>query len=103
MINSLHSSAAATSSERSPLIEQLVRRADADRDGQLTTAEFSAFLEGLVQSLDRDQAAARPDAPAEPTAAAVSSPAPVDIAAALSRARAASQLRQAFDTLKGIR
>jgi hypothetical protein len=42
--------------DRSQLVEQLARRVDTNRDGQVTSAEFSNFLSGLMQSLDEEAA-----------------------------------------------
>lgn len=48
----LPSSKAAT--EVAPLVEQLAKRADANRDGKVTSAEFMEFLTELTSSLDGD-------------------------------------------------
>jgi hypothetical protein len=48
----LPSSKAAT--ELAPLVEQLAKRADANRDGKVTSAEFMEFLTKLTSSLDED-------------------------------------------------
>jgi hypothetical protein len=98
-MNPLISSAGAT--ERSQLTEQLARRVDGNRDGQVTSAEFSNFLSSLMQSLDGELASHRESNPAAPSpAAAEPSPAllPLTEPAPLSRAQGATLLRQAFDT-----
>lgn len=86
--------------EQPQLFEQLARRVDGNRDGQVTSAEFSNFLAGLMQSLDAEVASHRVDATSESTAA--SAPSPVLLQAAdpgtLTRAQGAALLRQAFDT-----
>ncbi len=50
--NHLPSSKAST--EVAPLVEQLAKRADANRDGKVTSAEFMEFLTKLTSSLDDD-------------------------------------------------
>ncbi len=50
---------------QSPL-EQLARRADVNRDGQVSNPEFAGFLSDLMQSLDREQAATPAPQSAEP-------------------------------------
>ena len=85
----------AGATERSSLVEELTRRVDANRDGEVTSAEFANFLSALTQSLDDEQAAARGTAdPSAPTVPA--GPAPAD-AAPMTPAQAAHMLRQAFE------
>jgi hypothetical protein len=101
VINSMNphiSGAGAT--ERSPLTEQLARKVDGNRDGRVTSAEFSSFLTSLMESLDGELTSHRASDPAAPSpVAADASPAPLPLteAAPLSRAQAAALLRQAFD------
>jgi hypothetical protein len=86
--------------ERSSLVEQLARRADGNRDGQVTSAEFSTFLANLMQSLDSEQAAQREsEAPGAPASAGVQTTTvlPGTDGAALTRAQGAALLRQAFE------
>lgn len=94
MISSTHSPAATDATARSPLMEQLARRVDADRDGQVTSAEFSSFLAGLMQSLDNEQGAATSPASAPTPAAEPVLPAQP---AAMTPAQASALLRQAFE------
>ena len=78
--------------ERSPLLDQLARKIDADRDGTLTSAEFSQFLAGLMQSLDEEQRSAS-SATTDPTPAMLlnmQSP-------AMTPAQASALLRKAFE------
>ena len=67
MINALttHLATTGTDNARSPLIDQLARRADANRDGNVTSAEFNNFLSGLMESLEAD----RREPAAQPTTA----------------------------------
>ena len=97
MINSLSPSVTAAGGDRSSLVDQLVRRADVNRDGAVTSTEFMTFLDDLVQSLDRDRAA-EASTPSSPMAAAPA-PAAAEAAAPLSRAQAETLLRQAFEPL----
>jgi hypothetical protein len=50
VINPLDSTSAAADADISPLIQQLVKRADANHDGKVTGAEFMNFLSGLLGS-----------------------------------------------------
>jgi hypothetical protein len=98
-MNPLISSAGTT--ERSQLTEQLARKVDGNRDGQVTSAEFSSFLSSLMQSLDGELTSHRDSNPAAPSpASADASPVllPSTETAPLSRAQGAALLRQAFDT-----
>jgi hypothetical protein len=88
--------------ERSQLVEQLARRVDTNRDGQVTSAEFSNFLSGLMQSLDSELESTRQaDAPdqAAPTGEASSVLLSVPETGAMTRAQGARMLRQAFETV----
>lgn len=88
--------------DRSQLVEQLVRRVDTNRDGQVTSAEFSNFLSSLMQSLDEETAADRGvEAPIQRAAAGDTSPALLSVsnAGALTRAQGTALLRQAFETV----
>lgn len=105
MINSLNpliSNHGAT--ERSPLVDQLARKVDGNRDGQVTSAEFSNFLSSLMQSLDhelasqRDAGAMASAATAEPSATRLSAE-----AVPLTRAQGAELLRQAFNPVSRSR
>lgn len=78
--------------DRSPLLDQLARRVDTDRDGQLTSAEFSRFLAGLMQSLDEEQRSAS-SAATEPTPAMLLNTQPP----AMTPAQASALLRRAFE------
>jgi hypothetical protein len=49
-----HLSSSKAATELSPLVEQLAKRADANRDGKVTSAEFMEFLTKLTASLDDD-------------------------------------------------
>lgn len=44
----------ADAAEKSPLLEQLAKKADVNRDGNVTSAEFTAFLSTLMKSLDTE-------------------------------------------------
>lgn len=103
-MNALFSGTNAT--DRSQLVEQLARRVDVNRDGQVTSAEFSNFLSGLMKSLDED-AAATPPVPTvgEHAAADDHSPVLVSVADAgqLSRAQGAQLLRQALTSVSRAR
>jgi hypothetical protein len=101
VINSMNphiSSAGAT--ERSPLVEQLARKVDGNRDGEVTSAEFSHFLSSLMQSLDSELTADRGPDPSAPSPAAAAPSAvllPAAEPGALTRAQGAALLRQAFE------
>ena len=91
--------------DRSQLINQLARRVDSNRDGQVTSGEFSTFLSGLMQSLDKKQSSHRTQS--DPTSAE-----PVDSstillsvgsAGQLTRAQGAALLRQAFEAVTKAR
>jgi hypothetical protein len=87
--------------ERSPLVEQLARKADGNRDGQVTSAEFSSFLSSLMASLDQELSVdSGTNSSANP---AVAGPSDVRLPAAepgtLTRAQGATLLRQAFETV----
>jgi len=99
VINSTPSFTATSATERSPLVEQLARRADADRNGQVTSAEFSSFLEGLMQSLNDDQVSTTPSAP-PPAASVPTLPVQEPV---MTRAQATTLLRQAFEPLTRTR
>jgi len=97
VINSMSPLVSSTgATERSPLVEQLARRVDGNRDGQVTSAEFSSFLADLMQSLDGEQATSRE--PAAPASAGAHQAAvlPGTDVAALTPAQGAALLRQAF-------
>lgn len=66
MINTIQTliGPAAPAAERSPLVDQLARRADANHDGQVTSAELAGFFADLMQALDDDQSAQRAPAAA---------------------------------------
>jgi hypothetical protein len=74
-VNSIASHLASNpeTSELAPLLQQLARRADVNRDGQVTSAEFNDFLSKLTSSLDDEvknpAAAASPDDARTPAAA----------------------------------
>jgi hypothetical protein len=99
VINSMHplvSGPGAT--ERSPLVDQLARKVDTNRDGEVTSAEFSSFLSSLMQSLDHDLVT---DRSATPTGASGVTASPARLhtgdAGAMTPAQAATLLRQAFE------
>lgn len=85
---------ATSATERSPLMEQLGRRIDTDRDGQVTSAEFSSFLTGLMKSLDDEQA---PATPARNALSAANAPALTAQASPMTPAQASALLRQTFE------
>lgn len=97
MINSL-TQHLSTGNAQSPLLDQLSRRADADRDGTVSTAEFSAFLTSLVQSLDDETAQAKQAAASEPVAQPVT-PAPSPTGSPSAKAMA-SALRTAIAAVR---
>lgn len=102
MINSVNPHISSTgATERSPLVEQLARKVDGNRDGQVTSAEFSSFLSSLMQSLDSELTADRaPDATApSPAAASSAVMLPAAEPGTLTRAQGAALLRQAFETV----
>jgi len=90
----------------SQLVEQLARRVDTNRDGQVTSTEFSAFLSNLMQSLDTEQAAQQ-ERGDRPQAAGSGDALPVMLslqdAGSLTRAQGAALLRQAFETVSRSR
>ncbi len=93
--------------DRSQLIDQLARRVDTNRDGQVTSGEFSTFLSGLMQSLDKEQSSYRtqPD-PASASAQPVDSSTillSAGNAGQLTRAQGAALLRQAFEAFTKAR
>jgi hypothetical protein len=92
---------AADSAEKSPLLEQLARKADANHDGTLTSAEFTAFLSTLTKSLDDDgkqPAAERPGDPSTNVHASVALPA---LARPTTPAVAIEALRRAITRTEG--
>lgn len=96
MINALTTHLATTGTEnaRSPLIDQLARRADANRDGNVTSAEFSHFLSGLMESIEAET---REPAAQPPAASAATVPgAPELLKTASSPSAAADALRRAI-------
>lgn len=107
MINNLNPVVSGSAStDRSQLAEQLARRSDSNRDGQVTSAEFSAFLTGLMQSLDSEHAsdaAAGGTAPIRETSETAPVLLPAGDAGTLTRAQGAALLRQAFDTVAKAR
>jgi hypothetical protein len=58
-INSLstHFTAQPAAGKLAPLVERLGKRADVNRDGHVTSDEFSEFLAKLTASLDAEHAA----------------------------------------------
>lgn len=107
MIDTTHTlvGPAGASAPRSPLVDQLARRADADHDGQVTSAEFASFLSELMQSLDDDLSAHRAStiepridgrSGASPAATAVD-------AVALTPAQGAALLERAFASAGKVR
>ena len=107
MINSMNPLISDTSGTgRSQLVEQLARRLDTNRDGQVTSAEFSSFLSNLMQSLDTEQASqGAPGDRAQVPANGESSPVLLSLqdAGSLTRAQGAALLRQAFETVSRSR
>jgi hypothetical protein len=93
--------------DRTQLIEQLARRVDTNRDGQVTSGEFSTFLSGLMQSLDNEQSSFRtqgdPSVPSAPTADPSTILLSVGDAGQLTRAQGAALLRQAFESITRAR
>lgn len=85
---------ATSATERSPLMEQLGRRVDANRDGQVTSAEFANFLEGLTQALDAEQTHTASSAMPAPAAGAQTLPVQEPV---MTPAQASALLRQAFE------
>lgn len=83
------------STERSPLMDQLAKQADTNRDGNVTTREFSAFLSSLTESLDKDlqRSAADVNAPGASAPPAATTPAvsPHTAAQALAKAIARTE------------
>lgn len=95
----------AGAADRSQLVEQLARRVDTNRDGQVTSNEFSTFLSSLMQSLDQEQTSTRtqPDPAQAPVADASAVLLSVGPAGQLTRAQGTALLRQAFETLTKAR
>lgn len=92
--------------DRSQLIDQLARRVDTNRDGQVTSGEFSTFLSGLMQSLDKEQSSNRTEvAPSASAHPAESSTILLSVgnAGQLTRAQGAALLRQAFEAVTKAR
>jgi hypothetical protein len=84
----------------SQLVEQLARRVDTNRDGQVTSAEFSSFLSGLMQSLDTELASERqPDVQAASPGAGSAVLPSIAEAGPVTPAQGARLLRQAFETV----
>ena len=68
-------------SELAPLLQQLAKKADTNRDGQVSSTEFTDFLGKLMQSLDESQrVASGSPTSSEPSAAA---PIPVSTSSAV--------------------
>lgn len=86
--------------ERPTLVDQLARKADVNRDGTVTTAEFTAFLGGLLQTLDRDEAA-RDAEPPVPPAAVVATEADPRLAVTPQPSAAVESLRRAIRRTEG--
>ncbi len=103
MITNINAALSGTgSADKSQLVEQLARRVDTNRDGQVTSAEFSSFLSELMQSLDTDVASAHQAAgPAQAASSGEASPVLLSVAEAgtLTRAQGARLLRQAFESI----
>lgn len=91
--------------DRSQLIDQLARRVDTNRDGQVTSGEFSTFLSGLMQSLDKEQSSYRTDAAPASTQSTDPSTILLSVgnAGQLTRAQGAALLRQAFEAVTKAR
>lgn len=103
MITNINAALSGTgTADRTQLVEQLARRVDSNRDGQVTTAEFSSFLSGLMQSLDTDLASARQsDVSAQAAPPSDASPVLLSVAdvSTMTRAQGERLLRQAFETI----
>lgn len=92
-----------TVGERSPLIDQLARRADANRDGQITRAELDNFLSDLTRALDSELERHRAAAGDPPPAATSTTPVLAADLTAMTRAQASALLRQALETTRKVR
>jgi hypothetical protein len=96
VINALttHLATTSTADARSPLLDQIARRADVNRDGNVTSAEFSNFLSGLMESLEAE---ARNTAADPQTASTVPAPSTPELLKTVSSPSAAADaLRRAI-------
>lgn len=76
MINNMNLGAS-IASELAPRIDRLVKQADGNRDGCISTSEFSTFLADVLHKLDATATAAPPAPPAASAPPAPVPPAPV--------------------------
>ena len=76
-VNSIasHLSSKGSAAELAPLVEQLAKRADTNRDGKVSSAEFSDFLTKLMQSIDDEHGAGTGQA--QPSGPSSAGPIPV--------------------------
>lgn len=107
-INSLTHPIATNGTEtvRSPLLEQIARRADVNRDGTVTNSEFSEFLSGLMKSLEEESAksvdVAAPAVPATPAESSIRDAAPLSVSTAAAALRAALASVAQVSTTAGL-
>jgi len=98
-INSLssHLKSETETSKLAPLAERVMKRADVNRDGDVTSAEFSDFLSKLSASLEAELPAPRAHQATMPAAPA--SVPPVPAASSTISASAAAMLRLVANNL----
>ena len=86
----------------SPLIDQLARKADGNHDGTVTSAEFTAFLSSLMQSLDAEaRTAAGGESAGESLAAAPTPPPALDGVQPATTAAVVEAWRRAIAAARG--
>lgn len=96
-VNNTASHLSSAASKLAPLAERIMKRADVNRDGNVTSEEFSDFLSKLSASLQAELPAARTHQTAAPAAPAPAPPMPM--ASGTISASAAAMLRLVADNL----
>jgi hypothetical protein len=86
-----HLSSKGAAAELAPLVEQLAKRADSNRDGKVSSSEFNDFLTKLMQSID-DEHGTTAEGTERPGTTATG-PVPVASASVQTPASAASAIR----------
>lgn len=81
---------------RTSLIDQLARKADANKDGTVSSAEFTAFLSSLTESLDHEEQAAKTPSASATDLGPGAAPAVPALRSADGQASAAQALRRAI-------
>lgn len=96
-VNNTASHLSSAANKLAPLAERIMKRADVNRDGNVTSEEFSDFLSKLSASLQAELPAARTHQTAAPAAPAPAPPMPM--ASGTISASAAAMLRLVADNL----